>query len=442
MKKQSSARKRKKIIAPVSRNKLKSTSLSRTSRRRANHQLTYLFLIPFILITLVLTTLIIQQKQEIRQHAQTAAFKFVVWGDTKGGTNTLSALSTQAAALSPAFTLYSGDLEETGFTTAGADIWKGAMGTLFSKSFIVRGNHDINNPAGWQSYFNFSQTATTVGATNFNSQTNNLTYSFDSNGSHFIAVDVPGDSSIITADQVNWIDTDLTAAEGRNVTNSFILFHGPVYYVDDHASTPPENLITVLNKHQSVTATLHGHEHVQAYVHIDSKRIPSVIHPFEEIVAGEGGAESYTCSNGRSDWCDVNPGFALIEVNGQTININFYKQGSTTAIKTVTLTKAVTSLTPSFVCGGSQLCVPSTTLSPVASATAIPVSTVAATLTSTPSATITSTPIIGNASSVITNPQTTPAPNNNNQGLLGLLLQMILMIIAFIMGIFNGGHHF
>ena len=72
-----------------------------------------------------------------------------------------------------------------------------------------------------------------------------------------------------------------------------------------------------MNKHASISATFHGHEHVLAYVHIDSSRISGVTHPWEEFVSGGAGAPLYSCASGRSDYCTSNEGFVTIDVSGR-----------------------------------------------------------------------------------------------------------------------------
>ena len=240
-----------------------------------------------------------------------STFRFIVWSDTKNGLNELSALSSQVKAMNPLMTFYPGDLCKRGATRSCLDEWKrslngGSNNGLADITFASRGNHDAANIDIWQSYFNFSGVAESIGAVNFSSYRQNLTYSFDYDNSHFVVIDMPngeGASSMGSA-TITWLDADLSAAENRGLTLAFIAFHAPIYYVDDHPDAVPAGLITVLNSHPIVSATFHGHEHVLAYVHIDTTRIPTVTQPFEEFVSGGAGAKLYACAAGRSDWCD------------------------------------------------------------------------------------------------------------------------------------------
>jgi hypothetical protein len=149
---------------------------------------------------------------------QVTPIRFISWGNTKTGTGILAVLSTQAQTYNPNFTIYTGDLEDNGFTTTGMDTWKTALNGnnsngMYSRTFAVRGNHDdsINGSiTGWAGYFNFQATAQQIGATNYTAMDPQLTYSFDYGNSHFVGIDVPGDSSLITSAKITWLDNDLT----------------------------------------------------------------------------------------------------------------------------------------------------------------------------------------------------------------------------------------
>ena len=274
------------------------------------------------------------------------AFLFVSWGDTKTGTSSLATLSNQAKALSPLFTIYTGDLIDSGSGEGTLDTWKAALngGTnngTFDITFPVRGNHDSGTSTIWPTYFDLRGVASRIGATNYTELNPDTTYSFDYDNSHFVGIDVLGDVTAMSSAQITWLNNDLTAAEARGLTHAFLFWHGPIYAVDDHCCpTPPSNLITVLNSHPIVSATFHGHEHVIAYTHIDNTRISAVTHPFEEFVTGAAGAGLYSCRSGRSDWCLSANSFATIDVSGATFTVNAYRQGTTTPVKTWTFTKS------------------------------------------------------------------------------------------------------
>ncbi len=293
-------------------------------------------------------------------------FTFVAWGDSRGSTSgavntmVLSTLSNQAQGLipAPAFTIFAGDLcdgFDTSCTSTGTDGWEYALNGGSANNgtsritFPFRGNHD-DNAALWDSYFAGRDAAVAaIGGTNFNSYPADgpeRTYSFDYANSHIVGIDMPrGDIASITSGQIDWLDSDITAAESRGVTHTFILDHGPIYYVDDHSSTPPARLINVMNKHASISATFHGHEHVMAYVHADSSHISGVTHPWEEFVTGGAGAPLYNCKTSRltgaTDYCeDQSNGFVSVEVSGDTFTVSLYLEGQPAAAKTWTFAKS------------------------------------------------------------------------------------------------------
>jgi hypothetical protein len=282
------------------------------------------------------------------------AFSFISWGDTKDGTAVLAALSNQAMSFRPLFTIYPGDLELNGFTPAGMSQWMAAMdggkaNGLAGIAFPVRGNHDADDPAGWQAYFHLSDQATGLKLANFTNLDENLTYSFDAANAHFIGVDIPGDIEIITQRQVEFIDQDLSAAESRGLLHAFLFFHGPIYPVSSHTDCPeracavsPEvtALIAVLNKHPIVSATFHGHEHLLAYAHLDKTRIPGITHPFEEFITGSAGASVYPCNKSyRFETCDPGPGFAAVRVDGQRFTVGLYRLGQWVPLKEYSFVK-------------------------------------------------------------------------------------------------------
>lgn len=285
------------------------------------------------------------------------AFQFVSWADTKNARSVLSELSDQVAVLNPVFTIYPGDLEDSGFTQSGMDAWKNAINGMltgstasngvFDKTFPVRGNHDGSNASGWQGYYNLSATAARVGATNYSELAEDLTYSFDYGNSHFIGVDVPGDVTKMTSAQISWIDGDLTAAEKRGLTHAFLYWHGPIYALDGHCCpTAPAALITVLNKHPIVTATFHGHEHVYTYTHINNSRIPGVTHEFEEFITGAAGAGPSSVQSGRYEYWMNAHGFITVDIEGPKMTVNWYKRGSSAVQNTLTFTKGTSGGTP------------------------------------------------------------------------------------------------
>lgn len=286
------------------------------------------------------------------------AFTFVAWGDTKTDTTVLRNLSPQIKALNPAFTIYAGDLVNSGFSQGPMDTWKASVngGTnngLFDTSFPVRGNHDSSNPAGWSQFFDLAGVAARVGATNYTELNTDLTYSFDYGNSRFLGIDVTGDASGLSSAQISWIDGRLSDAESKGLVHAFIYFHGPIYCVGSHCScstitgcvsSAAVNLINVINRHPIVTATFHGHEHVVSYTLLNATRIPQLTRNLHEFVSGDAGSGPSSVKANRTDYvmttADNKGGFILVDVNGTTATVNFLHGGNTSSANTITISKS------------------------------------------------------------------------------------------------------
>ncbi len=75
------------------------------------------------------------------------SFRFIAWADTKSGTSILSSESKIVNGLNPVFTIYPGDLCDSGPNATCFATWKNALNgggtnSLFNKTFATRGNHD------------------------------------------------------------------------------------------------------------------------------------------------------------------------------------------------------------------------------------------------------------------------------------------------------------
>ena len=365
--------------------------------------------------------------------AQTS-FKFVAWGDTKTATSVLASLSNQAKTLNPNFTIYAGDLVDS-WSEARIDTWIcsingstscGSSNGIEDITFPVRGNHDSGSGSGagssWSNNINQAQTVTSVGATNYSELTKDQTYSFDYANSRFIAVDVLGGADRLSAAQIAWIDQRLTDAETRGLTHAFVYFHGPIYCVDGHCScstltgcmsSAAISLVNVLRSHPVYSGSFHGHEHVNAYVHLNTSRIPEAAGPFEieEFVTGDAGAGVDGCKANRTNYCMTGAhGFALVTVSGNTFKIDYYKQGGSSPDKTLTFTKGApppTTITP------TQRPTISPTKTPTPSPTRSP--SISPTKTPTPTPTRTGTPTVSPRNTPTTAPTSTSAPTPPNK---------------------------
>lgn len=290
----------------------------------------------------------------VQDQQDTGPFRFVAWGDTKTGTETLAALSNQAKLFNPAFTLYLGDLEGDGFTLNGITAWTNAIngGNGSGMSAItlpVRGNHDNLDLPGWQSYFDTAGVVQRIGGQNFTELEEDISYAFEYKNAVFIALDVLGNGDLPSDSELAYLDSTLTAAEQRGLEHAFITMHGPVYHVSKHndclgrtCTTPGSvaSFVRVLNNHPIVSAVFNGHEHLYAYVHMDATRIPEIVRPWEQFIAGAAGAGLYPCDQDyRFDYCGGYDGFVTVDVDGKTYTVTMYQLNNPTPVQIYTFTK-------------------------------------------------------------------------------------------------------
>lgn len=277
--------------------------------------------------------------------APISQFTFVSWGDTKDGRDVLGSQARQIKSMRPDLTLYCGDLVSR-FSIDNVNRWKRSMNAgvgldLLARTFVVRGNHDKGDDAGWRAAFDFGRTASGIGGSNYRALPDGLTYSFDYANAHVVGVDVPGDVTDMTDRQLGWLDDDLGAAERRGLAHAFVFWHGPLYPVGGHCcSAGRPEFVALANRHPILSATFHGHEHQLAWVHIDRTRYPQASGGFEEFVTGASGADTYECKVGRSDFCRKAAGFAFVSVSGNTFTVNFFIDGKAEPAWTKTFTKA------------------------------------------------------------------------------------------------------
>ncbi len=302
--------------------------------------------------------------------AAAASFRFISWGDAQDDNASLAVTANQVKSLSPAFTIFNGDLENDGVAADRMNAMTGAFGTLLNNTFLVRGNHDdhVSGSASlWENYFASVNRPLPSGVTNYISLDSNstyLSYSFDYGNSRFIGLDVPGDVDLLTSAQLTFLDNRLANAENLGLTHAFIYWHGPEYCVESvhcgctakaDGSCTPSALITVFNKHPIVSATFHGHEHILGWVHMDNSRVTGITHPYEEFISSS--STVYNSYNeymypARMDYYypDVGDGsgFAAIDVNDSSFTFNIYKVGTTAPVWSRTFSKSgtITTATP------------------------------------------------------------------------------------------------
>ncbi len=301
------------------------------------------------------------------------SFRFISWGDAQGEHANLAGTAKQAAALNPAFTIFNGDLERDGFSSSQMTEMVTAMGGLYGRTFLVRGNHDNHrsgSTARWEDFFSVAARPLPAGVSNYialDSNSTYLSYSFDVANSRLIGVDVPGDVDSLTSVELAFIDQRLKDAETRGLTHAFLFFHGGEYCIANHCECSaandglctPGGLVNLLNRHRIVSATFHGHEHVLGWVHMSNARVSTLTRSYEEFFtspAGGSTVNSYVFP-ARVDYVypdmGASQGFASVDVNGPSFTVSFYKNGVSSPVYSRTFTKPGIPITASFRSGAA-----------------------------------------------------------------------------------------
>lgn len=280
------------------------------------------------------------------------SYRFVSWADSRGSSSgtvnatVLSGESRQMAPKKPAFTMFPGDMCESGPSASCMLQWIAAANGgsspgngIANRTFVARGNHDEAGLTVINARQNPNRIAGVVGVEHYSRNGTDLTYGFDYLGDHFVVVDLPGgDVSSMTAASITWLDKDLAQADARGVTKEFLFWHGPLVCVSTgHTCNPSAALVKVLNKHSRIRAGFFGHEHVNAHAHLTSANVPGLTHPFEEFVDGTAGAPHYTCRSGvvGVDFCVNYDAFDTIDgtVGSPHFTVSVFRLGTQTATK-------------------------------------------------------------------------------------------------------------
>lgn len=254
-------------------------------------------------------------------------FSFAILGDTqyfKPGTNGgYQIAANNIKKLNPNLVFGIGDLISS--CDGGKECenklieWKKVLGSLSSKTYIMMGNHDRvgENKADsiYQKVFEMPK--------NGPSGYSELTYSFDSENSHFVVLssDKP-EENLINAAQRSWLDKDLDLTKKENI---FVFFHEPAYPTNskigeslDENAKDRNALWDILAKHK-VKAVFSGHEHIQ------SRRKINGVYQF--VFGNTDSFNHLAPKPGMAEYSYVGKGFGMIEISGTEITVKTYGVG-------------------------------------------------------------------------------------------------------------------
>lgn len=259
--------------------------------------------------------------------APESKFSFAILGDTqyfKPGTNGgYQIAASNIKKLNPNLVFGIGDLISS--CDGGKECenklieWKKVLGSLSSKTYVMMGNHDRVGENKADSIYQKVFEMPTNGPSGYSE----LTYSFDSENSHFVVLssDKP-EENLINATQRSWLDKDLDLTKKENI---FVFFHEPAYPTNskigeslDENAKDRNALWDILAKHK-VKAVFSGHEHIQ------SRRKVNGIYQF--VFGNTDSFNHLAPKPGMAEYSYVGQGFGMVEISGTEITVKTYGVG-------------------------------------------------------------------------------------------------------------------
>ena len=194
--------------------------------------------------------------------------------------------------------------------------WKDALGSLYSKTYEIMGNHDRTggkkSDALWQKFFDLPQ--------NGPEEYKELVYSFDFKNSHFVVLnsEKPNEHAVDKA-QRDWLEQDLA---NNKKNNTFIFFHEPAYPVKHKISSsldanPADRdaLWKILKDHK-VTGVFNGHEHIASRRKVDGV--------YQFIFGNTDSYDHELPDAGVAEYSYKGETFGLVEVKEEKATVNVY----------------------------------------------------------------------------------------------------------------------
>lgn len=229
------------------------------------------------LLALAFSILPVQSANCAKASADSAAFTFAAFGDTRSDARSHAAVVQEIVGWHPEFVVQSGDLVDRG-TDAAEWAQFDAIEEPFKANNIAtypaRGNHDIGP------YY-------MARVTEKYDSGNGFYYAFTRHDNRFIIVDSFEDYDP-TSEQYHWLEAELGKAE-KTALNTFVMFHESPFSVGPHGPTPEaqEYLHPLFVKYR-VRLVICGHDHLYYRTRRDGVNY---------IVTGGGGAPLYPPDN-------------------------------------------------------------------------------------------------------------------------------------------------
>lgn len=210
-----------------------------------------------------------------------SGFRFVVYGDNRGGYSTHRTLVKQMVEMEPDFVLHTGDLVESGRANSEWDIFFRIAGPLLQSApfFPTLGNHEDNDPKRLGSHY------TEI----FHLPGNELWYAFDYGNARFISLKVDGfplDTYLPDEEQLTWLERQLSSNDAPWL---IVYFHIGIYTSREEGflEVGIRELLAPLFERYGVNIVFMGHHH--SYERI-------LVNGITYIVTAGGGATLYDLS--------------------------------------------------------------------------------------------------------------------------------------------------
>lgn len=263
----------------------------------------------------------------------TAAWKFVVVGDSRGSNNGVNTsawghLVNAIVKERAEFVLFPGDLTTSG-TLSQFDQWIETTQPLYDANidvYAVRGNHDDSSLSAWNSAFSGDYRFPQNGP----STERNLTYAVTHKNVFFVALDNYSSSSGINQ---SWLNTKLAE---NTATHVFAFGHEPAFAashqdcLDDNATA--RNQFWESLKAAGVRAYFAGHDHFYDHARIDD-RDGNSNNDIHQFIVGTAGAPvysfggNYSGNNGNyspsQQAFSSKYGYIVVEVNDRNIQMTY-----------------------------------------------------------------------------------------------------------------------
>jgi len=183
----------------------------------------------------------------------TDPFRFIVMGDSNAFYDLYAPLQVSAGSYAPMFTLFTGDLVNSGWMQEEWESWFTAGGSLLATipTMTAHGNHE-DMAVGYFALFALPGVEEI--------------YSFDWGDTHFVVLnDSPAPGEDLSQRQAQFLDADLTAAQARAVPPTWIVtsHHRPMFSSDPQEGsnlTVRDDWQPILEAHH-VDVDFNGHSH-------------------------------------------------------------------------------------------------------------------------------------------------------------------------------------